>query len=99
MNTSTFKSRLILFTSILCLTAFCFTGTSCRLLKHDPQAKVEKKQKAEEKKINKEYEKALKEHYKHQSKGAKMMMKQTKKKASIFNRPMKRKHNTKNTCS
>ena len=91
MNKSIFHGRLILLTVILLLTALTFTGTGCRLLKHDKKAVAEKKQADSDKKFNEEYEKAKKQHYKNQSKEAKAMMKQTKKESAKYNKPKKRK--------
>ena len=98
MYKSIAKGRLILVTAIFILTAFTFTGTSCRLLHRDSEAIALKKKKASDKKDNAEYDKALKKHYKNQSKGAKKMMKHTKKSAAVFNKPMKRKHTSKKKC-
>ena len=91
MNKPTYPGRFILVTLILFLTAFTFTGTGCRLLKHDKQAIAEKKQEDANKKNNDEYEKARKQHYKNQSKETKAMMKQTKKESSGYNKARKRK--------
>jgi len=90
MNKSFYKSRLILVSAIIALTAFTFTGSGCRLLKHDKKEIAEKKQAEADQKSNDEYEKARKQHYKNQSKQAKAMMKQTKKDASRYNKPKKR---------
>jgi len=91
MNKPLYTGRLLLISMIMCLTAFTFTGTGCRLLKHDKQAIAEKKQADSDKKFNEEYEKARKQHYKNQSKEAKAMMKQTKKESAKYNKPKKRK--------
>ncbi len=90
MNKSFYKSRLILASVIITLTAFTFTGSGCRLLKHDKKEIAEKKQKAADQKFNDEYVKAVKKHNKNQSKQAQAMMKQTKKDASRYNKPKKR---------
>jgi hypothetical protein len=89
MTKTSLKSRLILIFSIVFLTTFVFTGTSCRLLKHDKQAAAEKKQADAKKASNAEYEKALKHHYDIQNKETKKMMKRTKKKADKNNKPKK----------
>ena len=87
-----------MFAALLLLAAFSFAGSGCRLLKRDKQSVAEKKQHEADKKVSAEYDKALDQHYKNQSNDAKKMMKKTKKQASRFNKPMKRKGNTKSTC-
>jgi hypothetical protein len=91
MNKPVFHISVIRITVILFLAIFTFTGTGCRLLKHDKQAIAEKKQADSDKKYNEEYEKARKQHYKNQSKEAKAMMKRTKKESAKYNKPKKRK--------
>lgn len=71
MNKSFYKSRLILASVIVALTAFTFTGSGCRLLKHDKKEIAEKKQAQADQKFNDEYENAVKNHRKNQSKQAK----------------------------
>ena len=90
MNKSFFKSRLILASVIVALTAFTLTGSGCRLLKHDKREIAEKKQEAADQKFNDEYENAVKKHTKNQSKQAKAMMKKSKKDAARYNKPKKR---------
>jgi len=90
MNKSFYKSRLILASFIIVLTAFTFTGSGCRLLKHDKKEIAEKKQAQADQKFNDEYEKAVNKHQKNQSKQAKAMMKKTKKDAARYNKPKKR---------
>ena len=90
MNKSFYKNRLILAFVIIALTAFTFTSSGCRLLKHDKRQIAEKKQAQADQKFNDEYEKAVKKHNKNQSKQAKAMMKQTKKDAARYNKPKKR---------
>ena len=90
MNKFFYKSRLILASVIITLTAFTFTGSGCRLLKHDKKEIAEKKQAKADQKSNDEYLKAVKKHNKNQSKRAQAMMKQTKKDASRYNKPKKR---------
>ena len=90
MNKSFFKSRLILASVIVALTAFTLTGSGCRLLKHDKRESAEKKQEAADQKFNDEYENAVKKHTKNQSKQAKAMMKKSKKDAARYNKPKKR---------
>lgn len=91
MNKPVYHSRIFLFAAILTLTTFTFTGTGCRLLKKDSQAKAEKKTEEADKKADAEYENARNQHYDHQSKDTKKMMKQTEKNASKYNKPKKRK--------
>ena len=90
MNKSFYKSRLILASFIIFVTAFTFTGSGCRLLKHDKKEIAEKKQAKADQKFNDEYEKAVNKHKKNQSKQAKAMMKKTKKDAARYNKPKKR---------
>ena len=90
MNKSFFKSRLILASVIVALTAFTLTGSGCRLLKHDKREIAEKKQEAADQKFNDEDENAVKKHTKNQSKQAKAMMKKSKKDAARYNKPKKR---------
>jgi type VI protein secretion system component VasK len=92
------KGRVLLFISIVMLSALTFTGSGCRLLRRDSKSVAEKKQAEADKKATAEYEKARKAHYKHQSKDARKMMKRTKKQASQFNKPMKRKAFSKTKC-
>jgi len=91
MNKLLYQTRLILLSAILVLIVFAFTGTGCRLLKHDKQSVAEKKKEEADKKATAEYEKARKQHYEHQSKDTKKMMKQTKKESARYNKPKKRK--------
>lgn len=91
MKKRVFKGRMILLISIMMISAFTFTGSGCRLLKRDKQAVAEKKTAEADKKADAEYEKARENHFKHQSKEAKEMMKNTKKQAARYNKPMKRK--------
>ena len=90
MIKTSYKNRLILVPCIVLLTAFTFTGTGCKLLKHDKQAAAEKKQEDANKAANAEYEKALKHHYDIQNKETKQMMKRTKKEAAKNNKSKKR---------
>jgi ABC-type cobalt transport system substrate-binding protein len=76
---------------ILLLTVFIASFSGCRILKRDKQSIADKKAEQADKKATAEYEKARKQHYSHQSKEAKKMMKKTKKNASAYNKPKKRK--------
>jgi hypothetical protein len=62
----------------------------CGLLHPGSQRKIEKKQAQESKKADKEYDLARKQHLKHQNKKTLRMMKKTKKRASVVNKPKKR---------
>jgi hypothetical protein len=62
----------------------------CSLLHPSKQSKVEKKQASESKKADKEYDKAKKQHLKLQKKETLKMMKKTKKRSTVVNKPKKR---------
>jgi len=64
--------------------------TGCSLLHPGNQKKVEKKQAQESKKADKEYEKAKNQHLKNQNKETIRMMKKTKKRSTMVNKPKKR---------
>jgi hypothetical protein len=64
--------------------------SGCSLLHPGKQHKVEKKQAQERKKADKEYEKARKQHLDLQNKETKQMMKKTKKRSTVVNKPKKR---------
>lgn len=91
MNKPVYHNRLLLIAAIMMLVAFIFPATGCRLLKRDKQSMAEKKTKEADKSADDEYEKARKQLYNHQSKETKKRMKQTKKQAAKYNKPMKRK--------
>jgi len=91
MNQTVYKTRVFLFTSVMMLTTFSFTGIGCRVLKRDKQTIADKKAEEADKKVEAEYEKARKQHYAHQNKETKKMMKRTKKQAAKYNEPRKRK--------
>ena len=64
--------------------------TGCSLLHPGNQKKVEKKQAQESKKADKEYEQAKQQHLKNQNKETRQMMKRTRKRAAIVNKPKRR---------
>ncbi len=98
MNQTVYKTRVFLFTSVMMLTTFTFTGSGCHVLKRDKQSIADKKAAEADKKADAEYEKARKQHYAHQNKQTKKMMKQTKKQAAKYNEPRKRKLFSGNKC-
>ena len=91
MSREILKNRLIFASLVAVLALSAVTGTSCRILKRDKQAVAEKKQQEADSKAQAEYEKARKQHYANQNKETQKMMKQTKKNAAHYNKPMKRK--------
>ncbi len=91
MNLLVNKNRIILLAAVLMLTTFTFTGTGCRVFKHDKQSIADNKAKEADKKLDAEYEKAHKKHYTNQDKETKKMMKQSKKQALKYNESRKRK--------
>jgi len=62
----------------------------CSLLHPSKQSKIEKKQASESKKADKEYDLARKQHLKIQKKETLRMMKKTKKRSAVVNKPKKR---------
>ncbi len=91
MNLPVNKNRIILLAAVMMLTTFTFTGTGCRVFKRDKQSIADKKAEEADKKVEADYEKARKQHYANQNKETKKMMKLSKKKASKYNEPRKRK--------
>jgi hypothetical protein len=78
--------------AILCigLSAILFVPSGCSLLHPSNKRKVEKKMAKESKAADKEYDLARKQHLKKQKKETLQMMKNTKKSATIVNKPKKR---------
>ena len=86
MNKRTFRTLALL----VMLSLAHFTDTGCGILHPGNQRKVEKKQAQAEKQADKEYEKARQQHLKNQHKETIHMMKKTKKRSAVINKPKKR---------
>lgn len=99
MNNPIFRKHILIAGIFLIFSANAMLVTGCRILKKDKQSVAEKKKAEADMKAYEEYEKASKQHYDIQTKETKKMMKKTRKKASHFNKPLRRRGLNKTKCN